>query len=438
MLRLFTRYFKKDEGIARLPEIIDRDGHKVSRKNISEAALKVLYRLKKAGYSSFLVGGGVRDLILGLQPKDFDIATDATPEQVKSLFNNCRLIGRRFRLAHVHFGREIIEVATFRAAHEQGDGEGVIENGMILRDNVYGSLEDDAWRRDFTANALYYNIDDFTIVDYTGGLVDINNRLLRIIGDAKERIHEDPVRMLRAIRFAGKLDFNIEKLLAESIKKNGERLNDVPAARLFDEILKLFLHGKAVNTYQLLKEYDLLKYLFPQTATYLDDDNDRFISQALKNTDERILNNRPVTPAFLFAALLWPAVKAEAKHLKQQEMSPLQSYQVAGQTVLENQLKQIMIPKRFGIPMREIWDMQARLMSRRGKRPLRLLQHARFRAGYDFMLLRHQTGESQLKELSQWWTQIQEVDENEQLAMCRAISGNKPKYRGKKKKKIQG
>ena len=412
------------------PSIIPRNEHSLTRSDMSEHALKVLYRLKKAKYSSYLVGGGVRDLLLGLHPKDFDVATDATPEQVRKLFGNCRLIGRRFRLAHVHFGREIIEVATFRASHDQEGGEGVTKDGMIVRDNVYGTLEDDAWRRDFTINALYYNIYDFSIVDFTGGLKDIKNKTIRIIGDATERLQEDPVRMLRAVRFAAKLGFKIEPALSESIKANIHLLDGVPVARLFEEVLKLFLHGHAVASYELLKEYDLLKHLFAQTAEYLDQEGDKFITQALINTDLRIQQKKPIAPAFLYAALLWPAVRYEADKLKQEDLSLLQVYQIAGQEVLEKQLKQILIPKRFGIPMREIWTMQARLASRKGKRPLKLLPVPRFRASYDFLLLREQSGEHQLKELCDWWTKIQTVSEEEQFAMCKNVS----KTKGKKKK----
>ncbi len=414
------------------PNIINRNEHALSRKEMSEHALKVLYRLKKARYESFLVGGGVRDLLLGLHPKDFDVATNATPEQVRKLFGNCRLIGRRFRLAHVHFGREIIEVATFRASHDQEGGEGVTRNGMIVRDNVYGTLEDDAWRRDFTVNALYYNIYDFSIIDYTGGLNDIENKVIRIIGDANERLQEDPVRMLRAVRFAAKLNFKIEESLSASIKKNIHLLDGVPVARLFEEVLKLFLHGHALASYELLKEYDLLKHLFAQTAEHLDEAGDRFITQALINTDLRIKQKKPIAPAFLYAALLWPAVRYQTKKLKQEDLSLLQVYQIAGQDVLEKQLKQILIPKRFGIPMREIWTMQARLASRKGKRPLKLLPHPRFRASYDFLLLREQSGETQLKELCDWWTTIQIADEEQQLMMCKNVSSGGKKNKRKK------
>lgn len=419
------------------PTIISRSNHPVSRQEISDHALKVLYRLKKAKYAGYLVGGGVRDLLLGLHPKDFDVATDATPEQVRKLFSNCRLIGRRFRLAHVHFGREIIEVATFRASHDQEGGEGITKNGMIVRDNVYGSLEEDAWRRDFTVNALYYNIYDFSIVDYTGGLKDIDNKIIRIIGDAKERLQEDPVRMLRAIRFAAKLDFTIETSLSNEIKQNVHLLDGVPAARLFEEILKLFLHGHALASYRGLKEYNLLKHLFSQTAESLDESGDTFITQALINTDLRIQQSKPVAPAFLYGALLWPAVKQRVAGLKSEAMPLLQAYQLAGQEILEQQLSQILIPKRFGIPMREIWTMQARLAVRKGKRPLKLLTVPRFRAAYDFLLLRDQSGEKGLGELCEWWTEIQKVSEDKQLLMCKKLNAkdiNKKKKKARKKK----
>lgn len=446
--RLFMKLTKFWQGITRnrksrntvvgtAPDIIHRNEHIISRQEISEHALKVLYKLKKARYAGYLVGGGVRDLLLGLHPKDFDVATDATPEQVRKLFGNCRLIGRRFRLAHVHFGREIIEVATFRAAHDQAEdnanGEGVTKDGMIFRDNVFGTLEDDAWRRDFTINALYYNIYDFSIVDYTNGLKDIEAKTIRIIGNADERLQEDPVRMLRAVRFAAKLGFKIEDSLSTSIKVNIHLLDGVPAARLFEEVLKLFLHGNALASYELLKEYGLLKHLFSQTAEHLDESGDRFITQALINTDLRIQQKKPIAPAFLYAALLWPAVKHYANELKRENLALLEIYQIAGQTVLEKQLLQILIPKRFGIPMREIWTMQARLASRKGKRPLKLLPHPRFRASYDFLLLREQSGETQLKELCEWWTDIQTVNEEQQLLMCKNISSiGKNKGQGKK------
>src|SRR5690606_33324797 len=248
------------------PKIIPRAEHPISRANISSNALKVLYRLKNAGYSAFIVGGGVRDLLLGRHPKDFDVVTDALPEEVDRLFRNCRLIGRRFRLAHVRFGRDVVEVATFRAT---GNGEDDArlhdETGRILRDNVYGTIDEDVWRRDFTVNALYYNIADFTLWDYTTGLEDIKSRTLRLIGDPETRYREDPVRMLRAVRLAAKLDFTIAPGTAEPIPRLAPLLADVPPARLFDEVLKLFQSGHAVRSFDLLREHGLFGYLFPRT-----------------------------------------------------------------------------------------------------------------------------------------------------------------------------
>ncbi|MCG6885980.1 MAG: polynucleotide adenylyltransferase PcnB [Proteobacteria bacterium] len=417
------------------PRIIPRAEHCVSRGDISEAALKVLYRLHKAGYAAYLVGGGVRDLLLGKNPKDFDIATDATPEELRKLFRNCRLIGRRFRLAHIHFGREIIEVATFRGPHGQGEGEGISEEGMILRDNVYGSLEEDAWRRDFTVNALYYNIADYSLVDYTGGLDDIQAGVLRVIGDARTRILEDPVRMLRAARFAAKLNFQLEPGLREVIHELADRLDDVPPARLFDEVLKLFHAGYAQHSYEVLRDLDLFGYLFAQTDDLLaegDAYTDAFIRQSLINTDTRIHSGKGVNPAFLFAALLWGPVRDEAQLLQEEGMTELQALQTAGNDIIAAQLEQVMIPKRFSFPTREIWTSQARLPRRNGKRASRLMEQPRFRACYDFLLLRCQIGEP-LHELCNWWTRFQEVGEEERSIMLRQLGGGKPRSRRHRK-----
>jgi len=409
------------------PRVIPRAEHNISRANISENALKVLYRLSKAGFQAYLVGGGVRDMLLGREPKDFDIATDAHPEEVKELFRNCRLIGRRFRLAHVHFGREIIEVATFRAQHG-GDGEGRMENGMILRDNVYGTLEEDAWRRDFTVNALYYDISDFSVVDYTGGMVDLEAGRLRVIGEAPVRYREDPVRMLRAVRFAAKLGFRIDSAEEPAIRKLGPLLSEVPPARLFDEVLKLLLSGYGVETFELLRHYRLFGHLFPATEKRLRYEEEHyphtFLIRALENTDQRIQAGKPVTPAFLFAALLWDPVRAEAAALREAEqMSPLQALQQAGDQVVREAVQRVAFPKRFSLQSREIWEMQARLERRRGAQPFRLLEHKRFRAGYDFLLLRSETGEP-VEELAQWWTRFQEADEAERNTMSQNARGS--------------
>ncbi len=425
-LKRFWEVRTRDPQPASSPVIIPRSEHPVSRSSISDNAVKVMYRLKDAGYEAYLVGGGVRDLLLGREPKDFDVATNATPEKVKELFRNCRLIGRRFRLAHVYFRGEIIEVATFRGHHgDGGNGEGETRNGMVVRDNVYGTLEEDAVRRDFTVNALYYNIKDYSIVDYTGGLDDLQNGLLRLIGDTGQRYREDPVRMLRAVRFAAKLGFRVEDETESALKELGELLADVPPARLFDEMLKMFLSGHAVATFEMMRHYNQFGVLFPQTESSLAREEQgfpiTFLLHAMENTDRRIAENKPVTPAFLFAAILWEPVRQLADELRKEGMSKLQSLQVAGDRVLEKQRKNISVPRRFTLQMREIWSMQERLAQRFGKRAYRTLNHPRFRAGYDFMLLRADSGEVE-RELSDWWTRFQEVDDPQREKMLAELS----------------
>jgi len=406
------------------PVTIPRPGHIISRASISASALKVLYRLKEAGFQSFLVGGGVRDLLLGREPKDFDVGTNATPEEIRGLFRNCRLIGRRFRLAHVRFGREIIEVATFRASHTDDPEEGAqharSEEGRLLRDNVYGSLEDDVWRRDFTVNALYYDIRDFSVIDYVGGLADLEAGVLRLIGDPEQRYREDPVRMLRAVRFAAKLGFRIQADSESAIYELGHLLGNIPTARLFEEVMKLFLGGCAVSTFELLRHYDLFGYLFPMTEEALGHEEQgfplTFVQRALENTDQRLSENKPVTPAFLYAALLWEPFRRRSQALREQEATPLEAAQIAGNEVSSEQVQATSLPKRFSLPMREIWNLQPRFERQRGKAPYRLLEHPRFRAAYDFLLLRAEVGEAS-PELAKWWTdfQVLNVSEREQL-----------------------
>ncbi len=430
-LKRFWEVRTRDPQPASVPVIIPRSEHPVSRENISSNAVKVMYRLKDAGFEAHLVGGGVRDLLLGREPKDFDVATSATPEDVKALFRNCRLIGRRFRLAHVYFRGETIEVATFRGHHgDGGSGEGEIRNGMVVRDNVYGTLEEDAVRRDFTVNALYYNIADRSIVDYTGGLEDLHSGLLRLIGDPHQRYREDPVRMLRAVRFAAKLGFRIEKGTEAAMQELGHLLTGVPPARLFDEMLKMFLSGQAVATFELMRHYNQFGTLFPQTEASLEREEQgfpiTFLLRAMENTDLRIAQDKPVTPAFLFAAILWEPVRQLADRLRADGMSRLQSLQVAGDRVLEEQRSLISVPRRFTLQMREIWALQERLRVRSGKRAIRTLNHPRFRAGYDFMLLRADSGEEE-RELADWWTRFQEVDQQQREKMLASLA---PAQRG--------
>lgn len=415
-----------ESGSTENPLIVPRDEHPISRANISSNALKVLYRLKEAGYQAFIVGGAVRDLLLGITPKDFDVATNAHPDQVKQLFRNCRLIGRRFHLAHVRFGYEIIEVATFRAAHTAIDEDNSVdeaghrvldERGRIVRDNLYGTIEEDVWRRDFTANALYYNINDFSVWDYVGGFADARDRVLRLIGDPETRYREDPVRMLRAVRFAAKLGFSIHPDTLAPIPKLAWMLDGVPPARLFDEVIKLFLSGFAVSAFDKLNELGLTEHLFPDVAAAIGDRDSpavRLLQLGLAGTDERVREDKSVTPTFLFAVLLWPAIGRAYDKMSHAEGAEIGDLMAACETVAMRQQARVAIPKRFTLPMREVIGLQPRFERREGKRALRLLAHPRFRAAYDFLLLRAASGEVS-QELAAWWTEIQNVPEQERV-----------------------
>ncbi|MDZ7829999.1 MAG: polynucleotide adenylyltransferase PcnB [Halofilum sp. (in: g-proteobacteria)] len=399
------------------PMVVAREEHNVSRRDIDPNALKVLYRLNKAGFHAYLVGGGVRDLLLGLKPKDFDVATDALPDEVRSTFRNCRLIGRRFRLAHIVFGREVVEVATFRAGHDSEsvttDDAHVHDDGRILRDNVFGTIEDDAFRRDFTINALYYDVSRFAVLDYTGAMEDIRARRLRLIGDPVVRYREDPVRMLRAARFAAKLGFRIDSETEAPIAELGPLLADIPPARLFEEVLKLFQGGHAVASLDELVRLDLLQYLFPRADRALkagDEGFERLLRAALANTDRRITEDKPVTPAFLYAVFLWPHVLAEVRPQIDAGESPVMAFQQAATEALARQQQATALPKRFAGPAREIWVLQPKLEGYRGKRARRLLSHPRLRAGWDFLCLRRDAGED-LAGLCDQWQQWMEAED---------------------------
>jgi len=430
--------------LAKIPQqspatIIPRAEHCVSRSQMSEQAIKVLYGLKKAGYQACLVGGGVRDLLLGREPKDFDVATDASPEQVKDTFRNCRLIGRRFRLAHVGYGRNVIEVATFRANSEpEGDEDVHVENGRIIRDNAFGCIEEDVWRRDFTVNALYYDINNFSVIDYVNGYDDLKQGLLRMIGDPTARYHEDPVRMLRAIRFAVKLGMRIEEKTEAPIFELAGLLAEISPARLFEEILKLFHSGSALQTFESLRHYGLFTPLFPQTEKVLSQEAEGFphmlICEALKSTDARIQAGKPVTPAFLFAAMLWEPMQEAMAPMLQQGMPAIQAIQAATDQVFSVQRRSISIPRRFAIMVKEIFVLQARLMNRSGKRALRTLEHPRFRAAYDFLLIRS-VGDESLAEHAQWWTEIQTCDNAGRESMLLPNENKKSRRRRKPKTK---
>lgn len=397
------------------PEIIGRADHCVSRKHISKAALKVLYTLKDAGFQAFLVGGAVRDLLLGGRPKDFDISTDADPDQVHALFRSSRVIGRRFRLVHVRFGREIIEVATFRAASDIDSGDTKTDDeGRLLRDNAYGGIDEDVWRRDFTVNSLYYNIADFTVWDYVGGVADVHDKRLELIGDPGLRLREDPVRILRAVRFAAKLDFDMEPSLKEAIAGHKTLLSNIPPARLFDEFLKLFQAGFAQRSFETLRQFEVFRELFPDTADSLrgpdGEQFEQFISSALQNTDKRVAEGKPITPMFLLGVFLWWPIKTLARtYIEDDGVSETQALGRATYDCLARQQSLISIPRRFGAPLREMTTMQPRFLRKRGGRALGFLEHRRFRAAYDFMLLRQLVGEVD-EDIATFWTEVQTLD----------------------------
>lgn len=414
--------------------IIPRNQHTLSKTDISGNALKVLNRLNSAGYQAYLVGGSVRDLLLGKVPKDFDVATNATPNQIKNLFRNGRIIGRRFKLVHVIFHRDIIEVATFRGNEGVEANQLTNERGMLIRDNVYGTLDEDALRRDFTINCLYYNIDDASIADFTGGVKDVENRIIRMIGSPETRYLEDPVRMLRAIRFSAKLHFDFAPETAEPLERLSPFIRHVSSSRLFDEMTKLYQCGEAEGVQQLLLKHGLFAQLFEQTHALLNHPTypvNAFIGIGLENTDKRIRDNKPITPAFVFAVILWFPLLDRAKTLQNDEnLPPLPALEKAMSQIIIEQNQVVAIPKRFTQVMREIWLLQFRFPKRLGGRAANLLQHPRFRAAYDFLALRALAGDESM-ELADWWTTFQEVDPEKQIEMVAAITT--PATQGSKK-----
>ncbi|MEL0082370.1 MAG: polynucleotide adenylyltransferase PcnB [Gammaproteobacteria bacterium] len=416
------------------PVRIERAEHPVSRARISKNALTVLYGLKKAGYEACLVGGGVRDLLVDLQPKDFDIATNALPEEVRNVFRNCRLIGRRFRLAHVHFGREIIEVATYRAAHDKAASpdQASIRDDQILRDNVFGNRDEDALRRDFSINALYYDIADFAIIDYFGGFEDVEKRQLRMIGDPEQRYREDPVRLLRAVRLAAKLSFSIETATARPITRLGDLLDNVPRARLFEELLKLFQSGHAVKSYEMLQQYDLMQHLllWPEQIDPVDQ---KLVELALLDSDQRLANGKTIAPFFTLAALLWPIRQAIVRQEFDNHDDIHALHGLASHRAIADQNHLLAIPKRIAQPIQEVWNLQDRFLRRIGKKPGKLLHHPRFRGAYDFLLLRARAepeSDQNLPELAQWWTDFQHTDTSQRNSMTQPDkSRNRPRRR---------
>lgn len=410
---------RRPRAVRTTPEVIGNNQHSLRRDQFSRNAVKVVEILQRAGYQAYVVGGCVRDQMLGIAPKDFDVATSATPEQVRAEFRNARIIGRRFKLVHVHFGREIIEVATFRANSDDGSGDRELhEDGRLLRDNVYGTIEDDAVRRDFTANALYYAIEDFSVRDYCGGFEDVQARRLRLIGDPEQRYREDPVRMLRAVRLAAKLGFTIDGPTAAPIPELAPLLAEAAPARLFEEVLKLFLSGHAVASFEGLERTGLLTVLLPESAAALKSNRSgalrAMVLEGLAGTDARVAADEPVSPAFLFALLLWPAYCRALIGLQAQGTHPEEAARRAADRVTLHQLTTIALPRRFSLPMQEIWLLQSRFSQRQRKRVVRLLSHPRFRAAFDFLVLRQSASPEHAADVA-FWTQAQ-TQSNEELS----------------------
>ncbi|MEN9657893.1 MAG: hypothetical protein RL571_1358 [Pseudomonadota bacterium] len=392
----------------------------IRRDQLHSGALKVCDRLQDAGFEAYIVGGAIRDLMLEKSPKDFDVATSATPEQVRHVFHRSRIIGRRFRIVHVPFGEEIIEVTTFRGASEAPTDA----SGRILRDNAYGNIEEDASRRDFTVNALYYNPRSEEILDFHHGVADLANKRLTIIGDPDLRYREDPVRMLRAIRLSAKLGLTITPATKTPILIHAKLLENIPQARLFDEMMKLLLSGSAWACLMALRENGLHKLLFPLLDKLLSKpETSKFLRIALENTDQRLHEDKPVSAGFLFAALLWHEV--EADWIKRQATGeyPVPALVEAMNTVEDKVQKRMAIPNRYGAAMKEIWLLQPRFEQRVGTRPWRLMEQQRFRAAYDFLMLRVECGMVE-KSLGDWWTRFQNASEDERVTLMTAAADN--------------
>jgi len=439
--------FRSQKGGFVRPVILSRAEHPISRRQISSQALKVLYRLQESGHQAYVGGGAIRNLWLGFHPKDFDVVTDARPEEVVRLFKNSRLIGRRFKLVHVHFGRQIIEVATFRSTppeeddHKSSVDSAADQTGMIMRDNVFGTLAEDAFRRDCTINALYYNIADSSLIDYVDGLSDLNAGIIRIIGDPIKRYREDPVRMLRAIRFAAQLRFSIDPDTERPLFELRHLLNHVPSARLFDEYLKLFLGGSAKASFDLLRQYGFFAVLFPKTDRLLMTHPNQaliaeFIQIALYDTDERVAAHKPVSSHFLLAVFFWYAVVAEAEVQHALSVSETAAFYLACDEVLQDSNSVFSIPKRLKQTIKEIWILQLRLKKRSGHRAAQMHAHPRFRAAYDLLVLRAKALDPEAKSLAQWWTTYLDADETVRTLLTSSIK-NEGQRRRKKQKRIR-
>jgi poly(A) polymerase len=427
--KFIRRVFRLGSGSG--ARTVPKEQHRIAREGISQGSRKVCEMLHSHGHEAYVVGGAVRDLLLGLRPKDFDVATDAYPEEVHKIFRRSRLIGRRFKLVHVMFGEETVEVSTFRARTATETDE----HGRVLTDNIYGTREDDAIRRDFTINALYYDPASETILDYHNGLRDLQRKSVRIIGDAHARYREDPLRMLRAVRFAAKAGFSIDERTRKPIRGLAHLLENVPPSRVYEEMQKLLLSGHAATGLRQLQSEGLHHGLLPLLDVIFEQPmGERFVRLALEQTDARVRSGKSVSPAFLFAALLWHEVLAAWKKAEQRGLRPIPALFEAMDTVLEIQTDKLAVPRRFTAVMKEIWALQPRFEQRSGRRPFALLAQERFRSGFDFLVLRSASGEIP-EELSQWWERFQHAGEAERQAMLMAPQPGEHRRRRRRRRK---
>ncbi len=426
--KLLRRVFRRAESPKSSLAIIPAARHGIHRERVSSAARRTCDALQKAGHKAYVVGGAVRDLIAGIEPKDYDVATDATPDQVRALFRRSRIIGRRFQIVHVLFGQETIEVSTFRAAHD--DDTVKDEHGRVLRDNVWGSQAEDAARRDFTVNALYYDPATETVHDYHHGVADLQQRTLRMIGEPQSRYREDPVRMLRAVRLSAKLGLALDPLVSAPIREMADLIENVPAARVFDEMLKLLFSGHAVECVRRLRDAGLHHGLLPLLDVILEQPmGERFVMLALASTDARVAAGKPVSPGYLFATLLWHEVLANWEQRKARGEVPIPALYEAMDEVLDIQAGKLAITRRIAGDIKDIWALQPRFDKRAGRSPFRLLEQPRFRAGFDFLALRAESGEIPA-EVAEWWLHFQEADNAGREAMLMPeTAGNKKRRR---------
>lgn len=427
MIKKFIRRIlggKNKPGSSVEPVVLGPKAHGINPELLSANAVHVTQRLQEAGFKAFVVGGAVRDLLLSVKPKDFDVATNATPEQVKRLFRRAFIIGKRFQIVHVMFGQDVIEVTTFRGA--SADSAPKDEHGRVLRDNTFGDQHEDAARRDFTINAMYYDPAAQTVLDYHDGVADIRRKTLRVIGIPEARFREDPVRLLRVVRFAAKLQFEIDAATRTPIKVMAPLINNVPAARLFDEMLKLLLSGHALACLQQLRREGLHHGLLPLLDVVLEQPmGEKFVTLALESTDTRVRQGKPVSPSFLFAALLWHQVLEKWTAYQAAGEYPIPALHLAADDVLDAQTEKLALQRKIASDMRDIWAMQPRFERRVGKSPYKLLEHLRMRAGYDFLLLRCASGEIDA-EIGEWWTAFIDADGPEREALI----ARKPKTEG--------